>query len=100
MKARNPKYCCPKCGSADSTPYEVLKRNINPIVFFLGGWIVSIFYSLGMATKVRCNSCNSLYSYRTAGAWISIAILIFLVGLIAYGIYIQVTEPDIVPYDF
>ncbi len=52
---------CPRCGSREVEPAGVLRRHVNPWVFFFGGWFLSMLWSGSRKEEVRCTKCDTVF---------------------------------------
>jgi hypothetical protein len=70
-------------------PAGVLRSHVNPWVFYLGGWVISLLWSFSRKEEVRCVQCDTLFQRSTRASKIAWVILILLVGLIFFGLWAQ-----------
>jgi hypothetical protein len=83
---------CPKCGGRDVQPAGVLRRHVNPWVFLLGGWLLSLLWSLSRKEDVRCVQCDIVFRRSTRGSRVALVLLILFILLILLGLWAQLSE--------
>jgi hypothetical protein len=83
---------CPKCGGKEVQVVGVLKRHVNPWVFFLGGWLFSLLWSGSRKQEVRCVQCDTVFQRPTRASRIAWVLLILFILLILLGVLAQVSE--------
>ena len=80
---------CPACGCEEVVPADVLKHHVNMFnvaLFFLGGWILSVLWSVGRKEKVRCVQCGNVYTRKTPVSKLARMIFAVLVVLALLGL--------------
>ncbi len=88
--AGDPK-ACPRCGSKEIQPAGVLRRHVNPWVFFLGGWLLSLLWSGSRKEEVRCVQCETVFQRPTRASRIAWALLVLFILLILLGLLGQLS---------
>ena len=83
---------CPKCGGREVQPSGVLRRHVNPWVFLLGGWLVSLLWSGSRKEEVRCVQCDTVFQRPTRASRIAWALLILLILLILLGLWAELAD--------
>ena len=83
---------CPRCGSRDIQPAGVLRRHVNPWVFFLGGWLVSLLWSGSRKEEVRCVQCDTVFQRPTRVSKVAWVLLILVILLILLGLWAEFSE--------
>ena len=78
---------CPKCGGREVQPAGVLKRHVNPWVFYFGGWFFSLLWSGSRAAEVRCVRCDTVFQRSTRASRIARVLLILLILLILLAVW-------------
>ena len=80
---------CPRCGNKEVQPAGVLKRHVNPWVFFLGGWLLSLLWSGSRKEEVRCVECATVFRRPTRASRVAWVLLILFVLLILLGLWAE-----------
>ncbi len=83
---------CPRCGSREVQLAGVLKRHVNPWVFFFGGWLLSLLWSGSRREEVRCVQCQTVFQRPTRASRIAWVLLILVVLLIVLGLWAELSE--------
>jgi hypothetical protein len=78
---------CPRCGGTEVHSAGVLRRHVNPWVFFLGGWLISLLWSGSRKEEVRCAQCDTVFQRPTRASRIAWALLILVVLLMLLGLW-------------
>jgi hypothetical protein len=84
-------HACPRCGSTEVQPAGVLRRHVNPWVFFFGGWLISLLWSGSRKEEVRCVQCDTVFQRPTRASKIAWALLILVAGLILLGLWAELS---------
>src|SRR5258707_6459926 len=84
--AGDPK-ACPRCGSKEIQPAGVLRRHVNPWVFFLGGWLFSLLWSGSRKEEVRCVGCDTVFQRSTRASKIARVLLILFILLVLLALW-------------
>ena len=82
---------CPRCGSKEIQPAGVLRRHVNPWVFFFGGWLLSLLWSGSRKEEVRCVQCETVFQRPTRASRIAWALLVLFILLILLGLWAQLS---------
>ena len=82
---------CPRCGCSITQPAGVLRRHVNPWVFFFGGWLVSLLWSGSRKEEVRCVECDTVFQRPTRASKIAWVLLIVVVALILLGLWAELS---------
>jgi len=83
-----PSRSCPQCGAKERQAAGVLRRSFNPLLFHLGGWLLSSLWGASRQQQVRCCQCETLYSTdtratRIAGVLLWVVLLLIFLGVLA-----------------
>ena len=62
------------------------------LALLAGGIVLSLLWLGGRKTDFKCIECDHKFSFRRAGAWISLVVFWILIGLVIFGIL--TFEPD------
>lgn len=82
---------CPRCGGREVQPAGVLRRHVNPWVFFFGGWLLSLLWSGSRKEEVRCVQCDTVFQRPTRASKIAWVLFILLVVLILLGLWAELS---------
>src|SRR2546425_8617921 len=86
---------CPKCGGKEVQPAGVLRRHVNPWVFFLGGWLLSLLWSGSRKEEVRCVQCETVFQRPTRASRVAWQLLILFIVLILLGLWAELSESEL-----
>jgi len=78
---------CPRCGGKEVESAGVLRRHVNPWVFFLGGWLLSLLWSGSRKEEVRCVQCETVFQRSTRASRVAWILLILIVILTLLGLW-------------
>ena len=85
---------CPSCGEeGDYTPAHSLKSSVNPLVFFFGGVLLSMFWSGSRLQRFQCCQCNELFQSQTAASKGYRVLFLLMLALVALSIYGEFANP-------
>jgi hypothetical protein len=84
---------CPKCGSKEVQPAGVLRRHVNPWVFFFGGLFLSLLWSGSRKEEVRCVQCDTVFQRPTRASRVAWVLFILFILLILLGLWAKLFEP-------
>ena len=83
---------CPRCGSTDVRPAGVLRRHVNPLVFFVGGWLFSVLWSGSRREDMRCAECDTRFQRSTRVSRVVRIIFYILLALALLGLWLEIAE--------
>ncbi len=66
---------------------EVLQRHFSRVAWYFGGAYLGFAYALSRKKRFQCDQCREFFKAHTTGSKIALAILVFLVALIALNLY-------------
>src|SRR5438034_11705048 len=88
---RGDAQACPKCGGREVQPSGVLKRHVNPWVFYFGGWLLSLLWSGSRKEEVRCVECDTIFQRSTRASTIARVLLIIVVLLMLLALWAELS---------
>jgi predicted RNA-binding Zn-ribbon protein involved in translation (DUF1610 family) len=83
---------CPKCGGREVQPASILKRHVNPWVFYFGGGLLSSLWSGSRKEEFRCVQCGTVFDRSTRASRIAWVLLILVILLILLGLWVEHSE--------
>ena len=83
---------CPSCHTNGSVRVVPKLKNHSTLALLAGGIVLSLLWLGGRKTDFKCIECDHKFSFRRAGAWISLVVFWILIGLVIFGIL--TFEPD------
>lgn len=79
-------HACSECGSTNTANESALKTKPSLIAVILFGWVfILLRAALGKKSEV-CRDCGAMTSFRTAGNYIALAIVVLLTFMIVVAI--------------
>jgi hypothetical protein len=81
---------CPRCSGREVQTAGVLRRHVNPWVYFFGGWLISLLWSGSRKDEVRCVQCDTVFQRSTPASKVAWVLLILLIGLILLGLWAEI----------
>jgi hypothetical protein len=70
---------CRACGSVDTVRDALLLNRPSVLYVITFGWVYLLVRGAFAVRTARCMHCGALNRYKTAGSWIAMAVLLFLV---------------------
>src|SRR5712671_1281799 len=85
---------CPRCGGREVLPAGILRRHVNPWVFYFGGWLLSLLWSGSRKEEVRCAHCDTIFQRSTRASRIAWVLLVLFILLILLGLWAQLSSSE------
>ena len=82
---------CPRCGGTEVERADILKRHVNPWVFYFGGWLVSLLWAGSRQEEVRCVQCGTAFQRTTRASRVAQVLLIALILLILLALWAELS---------
>jgi len=78
---------CPVCGSTNVRRADVLRARPSILYVLLFGWIFLLIRGALSMRSEECRDCNAIHRYKSAGSWVALAVLVFLVLCVVLALY-------------
>lgn len=79
---------CLACGSSNTARSRVFRRSPNILLFLLFGWLFLLVRGAFAKRTEICSDCGAANSYKSAGSWIAMVILMILTLLVILGLFV------------
>jgi hypothetical protein len=81
------RQACPKCGGTEIRPAGALRHHFNVWIFLLGGWLLSLLWSVSRKEEVQCVQCESIFQRATRASIVARILLVLFILLVLLGFW-------------
>src|SRR5258706_15213657 len=85
---------CPRCGGREVQPAGVLRRHVNPWIFYFGGWLFSLLWTGSRKEQVRCVQCETVFQRPTRPSRVAWVLLILFILLVLLELWAELFGPQ------
>lgn len=94
------KRTCKTCNSENVSTENLSKPGPSLFYTLLFGWLFLLCRLAFVSRRGICRDCGATIRYRTIGSYVALALVILLVLLLAWGLIIELQNPDSMDNDY